>query len=207
MILPPLPRPLALALGAALLTTAAPRPARALDMTLHQESFVQDGAPGSRTYLEDGATHVYLDFPPTWTLRHSPEAIALTPEICPEAIVRVERADLGKFTPDDKDSADLQARAAKLLPEGAKEVKLVRTRLNVLPIAGWTSWETIYEYNFFGQLFRHSVLYLDAGNGHVVRLVVQAPQDRFTRIYPTARGILLSWHEGGPAPAVVPPTM
>ena len=205
----PIPPRAACRLAAALLLlAAAPRPAaRALDMTLHTESFEQDGLPGSRTYLEAGATHVYLSLPPTWTLKgNSPAAITLNPETYPEAVVRLESADVPGFTPDDKGSADLQARAARLVPEGAKEVKLMRTLPNVLPIAGWKSWETIYDYNFFGQILRQSILYLDAGQGRVVRLVVQAPQTAFPRVYPSARGIVLTWHEGEPArpPATVP---
>lgn len=196
--MPTLPRAACPLAAAVLLLAAVPRPAaRALDMTLRTESFQQDGLPGSRTYLDAGASRVYLSVPPTWAVKsNDPAAITLNPEVCPEAVVRLESADVPGFTPDDKGGADLQARAARLLPEGAKEIKLMRTLPNVLPIAGWKSWETIYDYNFFGQTLRQSILYLDAGQGRVVRLVVQAPQSAFTRVYPSARGMVLTWHEG-----------
>lgn len=179
-----------------LAAAAAATPARAgLDFTLRSRHEGPQAAEPENRFISDGENHIYLHIPRKWTTMSSGEQLVLLPgkASCEAQITQVRGVQALPLDPTGL--AALRKAAQETLPQGAKDIKLAGETNDLLPLFGWKSYETKFEYDFFGQAMSRSVLYINMIPGRVVRVSVTAPVTDFDKVHEQVRELMFGWFE------------
>jgi hypothetical protein len=166
----------------------------AMDFTPQYAETVQDGIPVKRLYFSDHAQRIYLSVPNGWRVTGNSHGSRFTPESLRQASVILENSALGTKIAFAGESLDPYRKdAAGLLPAGASDVHADFERTGEVAINGWSSFETAFTYNFYGQNFTTSVLFINIDKETQIRLRVTARKEDFEKLYPQARRTVASW--------------
>ena len=180
--------------SAALIANAA-----AIDFSPQYSESVQDGFPVRRLYFSDDKQHIYLTVPKSWQISGNGQRGIFTPPEMPQALVTWENSPLKAQIPFDEKGLEVYRKAAfAVVPTGAVAVKADFEKLNELHLNGWTSFEMEFSYEYFGQSFLKSVIFLNLDQEKQLRLQVVARKENFEKFYPQARGTLSSWFSPSP---------
>ncbi len=184
----------ALVLTAVLLAGGTPR-VGALDFMVHTMTVEEDGFTKEQAYVTNNtSTNVLLSLPPRWNRVDAAASLTLTPPDINNSLVRLEKSALAPDTPfSDKGLDTFRRRAQADVPAGATGLKCVRERDNPLPIFGWKDHEFLFEYEFFGQAYRRSVLFVNLNAREQLMLTCVAPADQFDRVRDAGLDVLRSW--------------
>lgn len=183
-----------LALAAMSLLGKVP-PAGALDFVLHASTVVDDGIRKEQLYVRnDERTSVLLSLPTRWTRTDSPASLTLTPPDIDNSLVRVEKSTLTPDTPlRDKGLDVYRKRAEADVPQGATGLQCTREQDNPLPIFGWKDYEFVFSYDFFGQAYKRSVVFINLNAREQIMLTCVAPADRFDSVHEAGLDLMRSW--------------
>ena len=146
-------------------------------------------------YITDGDNHIYLRIPNDWKIASSPERLEFMP---PETSSQVQLSQVNgarELPLDAPGLAALRKDAQARLPEGAKNVRAAGEDNGLLPVFGWKSFEVTFEYEFYGQQMRRSMLYVNMIPGRVVRVSVTAAVPDFEKIHEKMRRLMYGWFE------------
>lgn len=185
-------RPLLLVLGT---LAAAAAPLRAgIDFTLHSRQ--TDAASGTENqYITDGDNHIYLHIPHGWSASGGGGQLTLVPNL-PSSEVQVRQLAGPPALPLDPAGLDaLRKSALASVPQGAKDIKPAGEIKDLLPVFGWKSFEATFEYEFYGQLMRHSVLYINMIPGRVIQVSVTSIAPDFEGVHESVRKMMFGWFE------------
>ncbi len=176
------------------LSGASPR-ARALDFEVHAMTVAEDGFTHEQLYVHnDARTNVLLTFPSGWHRTEEAASLTLTPPDSNNSLVRLEKSSL---TPDttfaDKGLEVYRRRAQAGVPQGATGVQCVEEHDNPLPIFGWKDHEFVFSYEFFGQSYKRSVLFVDLNAREQLVLTCVAAADQFEPVRAAGLDVLRSW--------------
>jgi hypothetical protein len=173
--------------------------ATAMDFTPHYAETEQDGFSVKRLYFLDQARRVYLSVPNGWQVAGDPQRGTLTPKDLGQATVILENSPLNAKTPFTGESLEVYRKTAYgLVPPGATDVHTDFERQGEVVINGWTSFEMAFTYNFYGQTFSSSVLFINLDKEKQIRFRVSARKENFEKLYPQARSTLASWFAPSP---------
>jgi hypothetical protein len=168
--------------------------ASAIDFTPRYAQSVQDGFPVNRLYFSDQARRIYLSVPNSWRVSGDQQHGIFTPGNLSQASVVLENSSLSAQVPFEREGLEAYRKAAsELIPVGATEVQVDFERANEIQINGWTSWEMAFSYQFCGQRFTRSVLFINLNKEKQIRFRVEARKENFEKLYPQARAALGSW--------------
>ena len=174
---------------------AAAAPVRAdIDFTLctKQEG---EGAPDPENrYIKDGDSHIYLRIPRGW-LATGGERLVLQPEQSSSGVYINQLKGVQALPLDPGGLAVLRKAAQATLPSGAKEIKPAGEVSDLLPVFGWKSFEATFDYEFYGQRMRSSVLYINMIPGRVVQASVTALVPHFEQVHEKMRKLMFGWFE------------
>ena len=166
----------------------------AMDFTPHYAETVQDGFSVKRLYFLDQARRVYLSVPNGWQVAGDPQRGTLTPKDLGQAAVILENSPLNPKTPFTGEGLEVYRKTAYgLVPPGATDVHTDIERQGEVVINGWASFEMAFTYNFYGQTFSSSVLFINLDKEKQIRFRVSARKENFEKLYPQARSTLASW--------------
>ena len=108
--------------------------------------------------------------------------------------MRVEKSALSPDTPFIDQGLDTYRRRAQAsVPQGATDVACAQERDNPLPIFGWKDHEFIFTYEFFGQSYKRSVLFVDLNAREQIVLTCVAPAGQFDPVREAGMDVLRSW--------------
>ena len=183
-----------LALVPAILVGGVPH-AVALDFIIHTMSVEEDGFTKEQAYVSnDTRTNVLLSLPPRWNRVDEAASLTLTPADAHNSLVRLEKSSLAPDTPfSDKGLDTYRRRAQAGVPQGATDLQCAQERDNPLPIFSWKDHEFIFTYEFFGQSYRRSVLFIDLNAREQLMLTCVAPADQFERVHDAGLEMMRSW--------------
>ncbi len=186
---------LRLSLATALLSAVCSSPLLALDFTLKHQGGSADGAPSDNTYITDGPNKIFMRFPNTWKVSDSAHALDCIPPQGGSRVVIEQVGGKQAVALDAAGRSELGANVGKTLPSGARNVMELPARTDLLPVFGWTTLELSHRYEFYGQVMRRSVLYVNMIPGRVVQVTVTAPDAAFDDVHEQMRLILSGWFE------------
>ena len=89
----------------------------------------------------------------------------------------------------------LRKSAQAALPQGAKDIKPVGETRDLLPVFGWKSFEITFDYEFYGQQLRRSILYINMIPGRVVQVEVTSTLPDFENVHEKTRKLMFGWFE------------
>jgi hypothetical protein len=166
----------------------------AMDFLPHYDESVQDGFPVKRLYFSDQAQRIYLSVPKGWRVTGDSQRGSFTPENLNQASVVLENSPLNPKIPFAGDGLELYRKtAAALIPAGASNVHVDFERMGELQINGWSSFEISFSYNFYGQSFMSSALFINIAKEEQIRFCVATRQEDFEKVYQQGRTTLASW--------------
>ena len=173
---------------------------KALDFQVHSTEIVDDGIKKQQTYFGEGnKTIIYVSLPTDWTYTADPSSLRL---VSPSNSGSTIRLQISPFLPDlpfkDQGLATYQKQALTLVPSGATSVQIAEQHDNPLPIMHWQSHEFILSYDFFGQAFRISVLFLNVNAKQQILAAATAIKSEFDATRTVGFDVLRSWQ---PMPA------
>ena len=171
------------------------RSAHALSFDLGQFSYQEDGFTREQTFFpNDDQTRIYISLPRTWTVTAGGSTLALGNPAVPNCAIRLEKSS---FTPDvafkDKGLDGYRSRALAQVPNGSVGVQVSQEQADPLPIFGWHDYEFFIDYEFYGQTFRRSVLFLDLNPKEQLVLSTVSLKADFDRTHEVALDVLRSW--------------
>ena len=177
------------------LALAAARPASAtLDFTLQHAAMTADAIRVEKPYITDGPSKIYLQIPGTWSVSSGGDEIICRSDVG-STEVRLGNYHGPAFKVDEPSGQELARRVVSQVPAGAKNMATLPVEYNPFPIFGWTDVQVTVRYEFYGQILRHSVMFINMTPGRVVTLSVTATDAEFDKMYKQARAILSSWFE------------
>lgn len=181
-------------LVAALLALGAPR-AGALDFVLHATTVEEDGFNREQLYVRnDERSNVLLTLPARWTRNDGAASLTVIPPDFENSLVRIEKSALAPDTSwHDKGVEVYRRRAQADVPQGATGLQCKEERDNPLPIFGWKEHEFVFTYEFFGQAYRRSVLFVNINAREQIVLTCVAPAEHFDRVREAGMDLLRSW--------------
>ena len=176
------------------LAGAMPR-ADALDFTLHTKNVQEDGFTKEQLYIRnDERSDVFLSLPARWTRSDAPPALTLTPPDIRNSLVRVEKSSLAPNTEFRDAGLDTYRRRAQGdIPQGATNVRCHEETDNPLPIFGWRDHEFVFTYDFFGQAYRRSVVFINLNSREQIVLTCVASAEDFDSVRTAGLDVLRSW--------------
>lgn len=176
------------------LTGAVPR-VDALDFVLHSRSVQEDGFAREQLFIRnDERSEVLLSLPAQWTRTDSPASLTLVPPDVRNSLVRVEKSALAPNTEFREAGLDTYRRRALAdVPQGATGVQCREERDNPLPIFGWKDHEFVFTYEFFGQAYRRSVVFVNLNAREQIVLTCVAPAENFDAVHDVGFDVLRSW--------------
>lgn len=167
----------------------------AIDFTLRHSQLPADGTDMDAVYISDGQSQIYLRVPPNWRGANNAQTLELTTESA-GALVRLEEFPGAKvLTIDQAGGKELIEQVRAQLPKDAQKTEALPVELNPLPIFGWQTMTVGFRYEYFGQVLRRNVMYLNMIKGRVLQMTIVAPDADFEKIYKEARRFLSSWFE------------
>ena len=166
-----------------------------IDFTLRTKQ-ENAGAPDpEHRFITDGENHIYLRIPKGWKDSGGGSQLVFTPEQ-PSSEVSINQVlGIQALPLDATGLAALRQGAQTAVPQGAKDIKPTGETNDLLPIFGWKSYEATFEYDFYGQQMRRSVLYINMIPGRVVRVNVTALASDFDQVHEKMRKLMFGWFE------------
>jgi hypothetical protein len=172
---------------------------KAIDFTPHYAQSVQDGFPVSRLYFQDQAQRIYLSVPNGWQVSGDAQRGTLSPKDLGQATVILENSALNSKTAFSGEGLAVYRKVAfGLVPAGASDVHVDFEREGEAKTNGWSSFEMAFSYDFYGQSFTSSVLFINLDKNKQIRFRVAARKEHFEKLYPQARATLASWFAPSP---------
>ena len=167
----------------------------ALDFITHTMTVQEDGFPKEQSYVSNDAhTNVLLSLPRGWSHVDDAASLTLTPPDSNNSLARVEKSSLAPDTPFSAKGLDTYRRRAQAgVPPGATGLQCVEERDQPLPIFGWKDHEFIFSYEFFGQAYKRSVLFVNLNAREQILLTCVAPSEQFNRVHEAGLDVLRSW--------------
>ncbi len=183
-----------LATVAGSLFVVAPR-AGALDFMVHTMTVEEDGFTKEQAFVgNDTRTNILLSLPPRWNRTDGDASLTLIPPDINNSLVRVEKSSLAPNTPFSDRGLDTYRRVAQAgAPQGATAWQCVQERDNPLPIFGWKDHEFVFTYEFFGQAYKRSALFVNLNAHEQIMLTCVAPAEQFERVHEAGLDVLRSW--------------
>ncbi len=183
-----------LATFAGSLFVGVPR-AGALDFMVHTMTVEEDGFTKEQDFVgNDTRTNILLSLPPRWNRTDGATSLTLIPPDINNSLVRVEKSSLAPNTPFSDKGLDTYRRVAQAgAPQGATAWQCVQERDNPLPIFGWKDHEFVFTYEFFGQAYKRSALFVNLNAREQIMLTCVAPAEQFDRVHEAGLDVLRSW--------------
>ena len=178
---------------AALVLAARSAPA-ALDFTLQHKATNADAIQVEKLYITDGPSKIYLSIPGMWAVSSSADGIGCHSDQGSTEL-RLGNYHGPAFKIDAPSGLELAKRVTAQVPAGAKNMTVLPVEYNPLPIFGWTDVQVTVRYEFYGQILRHSTMFINMMPGRVVEFSVTATDAEFDKMYKQARAVLSSWFE------------
>jgi hypothetical protein len=147
-------------------------------------------------FHQDGRTIAY-EQPRGWTFTGDAGAMKLTPPNVSQAQATMEQAHLSApQTLDDATTAQLRQQVLASLPNGAQNVALVAEEKNPLRINQRDTYAVTVSYNFYGQDYALSVLFVNLADTQL-RFRTVARKADFEQVHRAFRASLftLSWQQ------------
>lgn len=154
-------------------------------------------------FHENGKKIIY-EQPAGWNYTGDASRIRLTPPNLSQAQADIEQSPLR--APQNFDEATIKSLQEKTLasvPAGSQKPKLLSEEKNPVLVNGHETYEITVGYQFSGQEFQRSILYLNLPDTQL-RFRVTARKDDFEKVHKTFRGSIFSWQwsqEGRPPAA------
>jgi hypothetical protein len=148
-------------------------------------------------FHQDGHTIAY-EQPRGWTFTGNAGAIKLTPPNVSQAQATMEQSPLSApQTLDDATTAQVRQQVLASLPNGAQNVALVAEEKNPLRINQRDTYAVTVSYNFYGQDYALSVLFVNLADTQL-RFRTVARKADFEQVHRAFRASLftLSWQQG-----------
>ncbi len=179
---------------AAALAVAVPR-ADALDFVLHATTVEEDGLSREQLYVRnDERSNVLLTLPARWARNDGAASLTVIPPDINNSLVRVEKSSLAPDTTwRDKGLETYRRRAEADVPQGAAGLQCKEEHDDPLPIFGWKAHEFVFAYEFFGQAYRRSVVFVNLNAREQIVLTCVAPAERFDQVRAAGFDLLRSW--------------
>ena len=167
----------------------------ALDFRLHTTRVQEDGFAHEQVYFQyDAATRVVIAPPAGWLRMDDAGSLTLTPPKITNGMVKVEHSSLTPNIPFQAASLETyRKRVFAMIPQGAAGVKLDADAVDPLPVFGWKSFEFTVNYDFFGQSYRRSVLFLNLNAREQIMVTAVALQQDFDGVHTAAMDLMRSW--------------
>lgn len=160
-------RSLTLVLASALFVVSAAQ--ADLKLTPKLSAYEADGVKLALLAFSDGGDKEITYSPPrTWEYSGSPTKFTLRPPGKPQAEGTIVRISLDKPAGfDDQTMKKLVAEVLGSAPGGSTNITLVSEEKNALLIAGKETFLIIISYDFYGQNYQRSTMFLNRGNEQV----------------------------------------
>ena len=176
--------------GLSLATTA-----EALDFQLHPYQVNEDGFTWERNYfLLDAQHRVAITLPAGWSNVGSGPTLTMTPPSPARAQALIEKSAL---TPQiafkDKGLDAYRQRVIAAVPSGATNVGVAEERDNAFPFFGWTGYEFVLRYDYFGQTFQRSLLFVNVSATEQILATSVAPKENFKKVHAALLDVVRSW--------------
>ena len=188
--------PVALLCGTLLLAV----PCRALDFRLHEVKTEDDGFTHVHScFRYDDRTEIMIDLPRHWSVTDDVSSISAVPPGGANTLLRIAKSPFPSNASFQK--ADLDAYRAQVLagvPQGSVNVRVLEEKADPLPVFGWKDYQFTMAYDFFGQSFRRSVLFINLNPKEQLMVTVVAGQADFDKVYEASMDVMRSW---SPVPA------
>jgi hypothetical protein len=179
-------------------------PVQAIDFRLTTIHVQEDGFErehSSFAYAAD--TAVLIDLPRGWDAVSDPDALTLTSRLLPQAGLRLEKSTLGPGAPFAGAGLDVyRRRLLAAVPAGAVHVRITAETAEPFPLFGWKDYELVADYEFYGQGFRRSALFINVNAAEQLCLNVVSPDGTFAAAHQAGLDLLSSWD---PVPAKMTP--
>ncbi len=185
---------IAAALALALLGSAIPAPAN-INFTLATKHGSPESPDPENRYITDGENHIYLRIPRDWKATSSAERLEFMPPQTGSHVQISQVPGVQALPLDPAGLAALRKDAQARLPEGAKNIHAAGEENDLLPVFGWKSFEVTFEYEFYGQQMRRSMLYVNMIPGRVVQVSVTAVAADFENVHEKLRKLMFGWFE------------
>ena len=176
------------------LAGAVPR-AEALDFVLHTKNVEEDGFTKEQLYVRnDERSDVLLNLPARWVRTDGPATLTLMPPDVRNSLVRVEKSPLAPNTEFREAGLETYRRRAQAdIPQGATTVQCQEEHENPLPVFGWKDHEFLFTYDFFGQTYKRSVVFINLNAREQIMLTCVAPAEGFDAVRDAGFEVLRSW--------------
>ena len=180
---------------AAVLTLAVAPRAGALDFVVHTKNVEEDGFTREQLYVRnDERSDVLLSLPARWVRTDGPATLTLVPPDVRNSLVRVEKSSLAPNTEfREAGLVTYRRRAQADIPQGATSVQCGEERENPLPVFGWRDHEFLFAYDFFGQAYKRSVVFVNLNAREQIMLTCVAPAEGFDAVRDAGFEVLRSW--------------
>ena len=166
-----------------------------IDFTLGTKYFGEGAPDPVNRFITDGNNRIYLRIPRGWSATSTAAMLTFVPEQ-PSTVVQVSQVAGVQALPMDADGLTALRKAAqKAVPEGAKAITPAGETSDLLPVMGWTSFEVTYDYEFFGQSMRRSLLYVNMLPGRVIQVSVNSTATDFDKVHGKMRNMIYGWFE------------
>ncbi len=131
--------------------------------------------------------------PAQWSWRGSPALLLLTPPNVAQAEARIEQAALPAPRAFDEPYArELVEGVIGSVPTGSQNVVVVEQQENPVLIGGQSTFGVLLSYDFYGQSFRKSVVFLNLPDSQLV-FRFTARKENFAALEKEFRGSLFTW--------------
>ena len=189
-LIPPLTAGLWLALASA--------PAQAgIDFTPRSSQQVEDGFPQTVTYLVPAPGRRALVGPPAgWSLTGNPAGLECHRPDLPGVVVTLCSSPFAGQPPAfDLKGLELYRRQVLLgVPPGATSVAIAEEHPQPLGLFGWQTYEFVTSWEFGGQFWRGSTVFVTMGPGEAMVSTGVSPREAFATVQAGVFKLLSSWN-------------
>ncbi|MGZ5552193.1 MAG: hypothetical protein ACXWHF_00995 [Chthoniobacterales bacterium] len=136
-----------------------------LDLTPTPSTYQVDGVTFPRLAFSDGTKQVTYAPPKGWESFGSAMKLTVRPKNKTQAEASVRRLSLqAPMSLDDENLKALVAEALATVPAGSSDVKVLQQETNPILIDGKGTFLVIMSYNFRGETYGQSVMFMPRGN-------------------------------------------
>jgi hypothetical protein len=157
------------------------------------DEFTLDGAKLKQLAFSDGGEKVTYQSPRGWNYSGSATQLTLRPPNKTQAeatITRIPLSEPGKL--DDESLKKLVAETVALVPKGSTNVTVVSQDKSPVRINGKETFLVVLSYNFYGESFGRSVLFLNRGKEQI-RFQLTCRQPDFNELQRAFLASQFSW--------------
>lgn len=184
-------RPLIHAVIAAFLVASA---GAELQLTPSVVQYELDGVKLKQLAFSDGAKQVTYQAPRGWEYAGSATQLTLHPPNKSQAEAIIYKAPLPQPASfDDETAKKLVDEAIASMPKGSTDVTLASQEKNPLLINRKETFLVTFTYNFYGESYTRSILFLNRGNEQI-RFQLVCRQADFKELQKAFLGSHYSWH-------------